>query len=180
MKTWQLPVEKKRQQATHAPSETDKNPKHVVSTACRPRVFQIALFKGSPNLPHIPYPWNTQWAQMRQQWHRPPKTHKVGIISNVPERYASSTSTTLNLLHEPAIAPVHQGGRSRPAFKRGLCSTVEPLLREKQTSFQAGVVQYRRAPAEDRQIPDEMRLSLELWPEVILYCLSWTKTSKLP
>ena len=34
----------------------DKILKHVVSTACRPRVFQIALFKGFPNLPHISPP----------------------------------------------------------------------------------------------------------------------------
>ena len=30
--------------------------RHIVSTACRPRVFQIALFKGFPNIPHIPPP----------------------------------------------------------------------------------------------------------------------------
>ena len=34
----------------------DKNLKHVVSTTCRPRVFQTALFKGFPNIPHIPPP----------------------------------------------------------------------------------------------------------------------------
>ena len=33
-----------------------QNLKHVVSTACRPRVFQIALFKGFPNIPQIPLP----------------------------------------------------------------------------------------------------------------------------
>ena len=27
---------------------------------------------------------------MRQQWHRPPKTHKVGRFSTVPERYSTS------------------------------------------------------------------------------------------
>ena len=56
MKTWQLPVDKKRQQTTQASSKTDENLKHTVSTACRPRVFQIALFKGFPNIPHIPLP----------------------------------------------------------------------------------------------------------------------------
>ena len=50
---------KKRQQATQAPSKKDKNLKHTVSTACRPRVFQIALFKGFPNIPHIPPPYGT-------------------------------------------------------------------------------------------------------------------------
>ena len=44
---------KKRQQATQAVSKTDEDLKHVVSTACRPRVFQIALFKGFPNISHI-------------------------------------------------------------------------------------------------------------------------------
>ena len=56
MRTWQLPVNKKRQQATHAPSETDENLRHVVSPASRPGVFQIALFKGFPDIPHIPLP----------------------------------------------------------------------------------------------------------------------------
>ena len=32
----------------------DENLKHMVSTACRPGVFQIALFEGFPNLPHNP------------------------------------------------------------------------------------------------------------------------------
>ena len=58
MRTWWLPVDKKRQRATQAPSETD-NLKHVVSTACRPGVFQIALFKGVPNTPYIPPPYET-------------------------------------------------------------------------------------------------------------------------
>ena len=47
---------KKRQQATHEPSKTNENLKDVVNTACRPRVFQIAHFKGFPNIPHIPTP----------------------------------------------------------------------------------------------------------------------------
>ena len=41
---------------THTPSKKDENLKHNVSTACRPRMFQIALFKGFLNLPHIPPP----------------------------------------------------------------------------------------------------------------------------
>ena len=36
-----------------------ENLKHVVSTACRPRVFQIALLKGFPNIPHINPPFGT-------------------------------------------------------------------------------------------------------------------------
>jgi len=90
MKTWQLPVDKKRQQETQAPSETGNNLKHVVSTACRPRVFQIALFKGFPNVPTYPHLQNTQLAEIRQQWHQPLKTHPVGAISDVPERYVRS------------------------------------------------------------------------------------------
>ena len=43
-------------QGTQAPSKTDENLKHVVSTACRPRVFQLALFKGFPNILHITLP----------------------------------------------------------------------------------------------------------------------------
>ena len=55
--TWCVPVDKKGQQAGQAPSKTDEiQTKHVVSTACRPRVFQIARFKGFPNIPHIPLP----------------------------------------------------------------------------------------------------------------------------
>ena len=34
----------------------DQNLEHVITTACRPRVFQIVLFKGFPNIPHIPPP----------------------------------------------------------------------------------------------------------------------------
>ena len=34
----------------------DGNLKHIVSTACRPRVFRIALFEDFPNIPHIPLP----------------------------------------------------------------------------------------------------------------------------
>ena len=56
MKTWWLPVSKNRQQATQALSKAEKNLKHVVSTACKPGVFRIALFKGFPNMPHIPPP----------------------------------------------------------------------------------------------------------------------------
>ena len=37
-------------------SKTDETLKHVASTACEPRVFQTALFKGFPNIPHIPPP----------------------------------------------------------------------------------------------------------------------------
>ena len=45
-------------------------------------------FQGlSEYTPHTPHPpRDTQWAQIRQQWHRPPKTH-VSIIGTVPERY---------------------------------------------------------------------------------------------
>ena len=78
---------KKRQQATQAPSKTDKILKDIVSTACRPRVFQIALFKGFLNIPPPqPEPHETQ---MRQQGLPPPTTHKVGTIGNNTKRYGS-------------------------------------------------------------------------------------------
>ena len=50
-------------------------------------MFQIALFKGFPDIPHIPYLPNTQLAEMRQQGQQPAKTQKVGRIPVVPERY---------------------------------------------------------------------------------------------
>ena len=56
MTTWWLPVYKNRQKATQASSKTDEILKHTVSTASRPGVFRIALFKGFPNIPHIPLP----------------------------------------------------------------------------------------------------------------------------
>ena len=70
---------------------------HIVSTACRPGVIQIALFEGFPNIPHIPPPPplpDTQWAQIRQQWHRPPKMLRFGMIPNVPKRYVWSAFLT--------------------------------------------------------------------------------------
>ena len=57
-------MDKIRQQTTQATSKKDKNLQHTVSTTCRPRVFQIALFEGFPNIPHIPPP--------------PPMEHVVG------------------------------------------------------------------------------------------------------
>ena len=45
IQTWQLPVDKKRQQATQASSKMEENLKHVVSTACKP-----AFFNGFPNM----------------------------------------------------------------------------------------------------------------------------------
>ena len=37
-------------------SKTNEDLKYFVSTACRPRMFQIVLFKGFPNTPHVPPP----------------------------------------------------------------------------------------------------------------------------
>ena len=46
-----------RQQGTQAKtSKPDENLKHVVSTACRPRVFQIVFFKVFPDIPHLTPP----------------------------------------------------------------------------------------------------------------------------
>ena len=49
-------IDKRRQQAAHTQYKTDENLSHVVNTACRPRVFQVALCKGFLNLPYIPPP----------------------------------------------------------------------------------------------------------------------------
>ena len=72
-------------------------------------VFQIALFKGFPNIPHIPYLWDTQWTQMRQQWIQALKTLRVGMIGTVPERYASRVVGGL------------QGGQLNPTYYWALC-----------------------------------------------------------
>ena len=66
----------------------DENLKHISSTACRPGVFQIALFEGFPNIPIYPPLPDTQRAQIRQQWQRPRKTLCVGMIPTDPETYA--------------------------------------------------------------------------------------------
>ena len=99
MRTWS--VDKKRQQATQAPSKMDEKLKHIVSIACRPGVFQIALFKGFPNIPHIPYLQDTQQTQMREQWHRPLKTHRIGTDVTVPEKHGYTTPAVLAVLGFP-------------------------------------------------------------------------------
>ena len=60
MWTWQLSVDKDWQDAPQSLSKTDKNLRHIVSAACRPGVFQRTLFKGFPNIPHIPPPFGTR------------------------------------------------------------------------------------------------------------------------
>ena len=45
--------------------------------------------------PTYPPLWDTQRAQMRQQWHRPLKTLRVGTIPSVPERYGAANNITL-------------------------------------------------------------------------------------
>ena len=53
------PLTKKGQQAARVLSKTDEILKYVVSTACRPWVFRIALFKGFLHVPHIHPPLET-------------------------------------------------------------------------------------------------------------------------
>ena len=90
-----MPVNKRGQQATHTRYKTDKNLKHTVSTACRPGVFQVALFKGFPNIPHIPLPLGhsvvTNEATMAptpenapcwHDWHRPREIWLIGGIDS--------------------------------------------------------------------------------------------------
>jgi hypothetical protein len=74
----------KRRQADHTPSILDKILPHIISSACRSGVFQIALFKGFSNIPHIPPPLpyriltgHKQDPEIRSAWH----------ICRVPERY---------------------------------------------------------------------------------------------
>ena len=59
----------------------DPPPNPNISEKPYSRAFQI--------YPTYPYLWDTQWTQMRQQWHRPSKNHKVGRFPNVPERYVT-------------------------------------------------------------------------------------------
>ena len=47
-------VDKKRQQATQAPSKTDENLNHFVSTTCRPRVSNSPFQGLSEYTPHAP------------------------------------------------------------------------------------------------------------------------------
>ena len=65
-----------------APSKMDENLKHVVGTACRPRVFQIAIFKGFPNIPHMPpaagHSAGTNEATMATTPENAPHWHETG------------------------------------------------------------------------------------------------------
>ena len=80
-----MTVDKSRQKAEHASPKMDKILHHVVSSACKPKVFQIAFFKGSPSIPHNPPP---QLAQKRQQYKGPRKTLRVdGIDLLIRTRY---------------------------------------------------------------------------------------------
>ena len=73
---------------TQASSKTDENLRHNVSLACRPGVFQIALFKGFLNIPHIPLPpehsVGTNEATMAptpetpESWHIPHRPREIG------------------------------------------------------------------------------------------------------
>ena len=59
-------------------SKTDENLKHTVSTACRPRVFRIALFKGFPNItPPMGHTVGTNKATMTTTSENPPRWRKT-------------------------------------------------------------------------------------------------------
>ena len=121
MQTWWLPVDNRRQQATQALSKTDQNLKHIVSSACRPRVFRIAHLKGFPNIPHIKPPLrDAQQAQIRQQWHRPRKTLLVGRNVSVPERYTNTLHGLQGAVQHPPIVQTASNGLG--------ASFPEPLL----------------------------------------------------
>ena len=44
----------------------------------------LCAYSPIPPYPHLR---NTQLAEIREQWHQTPKTHRVGAIPVVPERY---------------------------------------------------------------------------------------------
>ena len=67
MQTWELPVDKNMQQATQAVCETDENLKHPVSTACRPRVFQMPFLRAFQIYPMTPLQLDTHWPEMWRQ-----------------------------------------------------------------------------------------------------------------
>ena len=66
-------------------------PNPYISEKPYSRAFQI--------YPTFPYLRDTQWTQMRQQWHRPSKTQKVGRFPNVPERYAALVVAIMHPTH---------------------------------------------------------------------------------
>jgi hypothetical protein len=72
-------------------------------------VFQIALFKGFRNIPHIPLPTGHSVDTNEATRAAPRKTHKLGRFANVPERYApimtsSSVSGPGPRDHQPPTA----------------------------------------------------------------------------
>ena len=122
MKTWWLPVSKNRQQATQALSKAEKNLKHVVSTACKPGVFRIALFKGFPNMPHIPPPTGhsagtneTTKAPTPENapcWHETARPREISVC-NVLLKWVVTVllMQTNDILHQ--VVPMEQKGRLR-------------------------------------------------------------------
>ena len=64
----------------------DENLKHIISTACRPGVFQIALSKYTPYTPPLPYR-TLSGHKSGNNGNDPRKTLRVGINVADPERY---------------------------------------------------------------------------------------------
>ena len=111
MRTWWLPVDKKRQQATQALSKKDENLKHI-------GVFQVALFEGFRNIPHIPLPpehsVDTNEATMAPTPQKPPCWHNSACPQEMCIRLQELTATiprpsTLNSNWKPPIIsmPLH-------------------------------------------------------------------------
>ena len=73
---------------------------------------------------------------MRQQWHRPPKTQKVGIFSTVPERYAPELTSYAYYASSVASGSLSWGEHLRMVtFPEGLETAISV-----QCAFRGGTV----------------------------------------
>ena len=73
MRTWWLPVDKEgSKQNRYRPKRTETS--NMLSVQQADTVFQIALFKGIPNIPHIPtgHPADSNEATMAPTLENPP------------------------------------------------------------------------------------------------------------
>ena len=70
-----------------------------------PHIFEKPFSRAFRIYPTYPYLRNTQWAQMREQWHRPLKTHRVGAFPNNAERYVYLYVCMYVLWHGVSLIP---------------------------------------------------------------------------
>ena len=138
----------------------DKNLKHIVSPACRPRVFQIALFKGFPNLPHIPPPppqRDTRWAQMRQHRHRPSNTLRVWHETRRPREIYEPCIRRFMVQHKT------RAGLNQPRHERCYFGSVQMSLLTQRREQRALLTVMVWLPI---QIPIPLSPSLALSPSL--------------